>query len=270
MTPVPSEPFQPRVEAEPGELLPLPRALALALWAAAYLRGDCGPDDAADGARGTGHRHVEHTGLDLFDAMTGMRRLPLVGLRPVLPAPGRIAGLVGPPAAVAAALEAGQALVVTAGGIADATVVPSTATIGSAGAEGQVVRWESHPAPPGAPMPPPLGSGARERFLGALRRAAASAAHLDLVPEEPVPLSHLPADWTATPVPPGLDGPARHLLVLAARTLLLTRAELETSAALGAGAAHLAAQTSRTEILRTLSDAARDALVDAAGAAARV
>lgn len=256
--------------ADPRDLLPLPRALALGLWTAAYLRGDCGPDDAVDGARGTGHRHVEHTGLDLYDWMTGVRRLPLLSLRPVLPVPGRLAGLVGPPAAVTSALDEGQALVVTAGGIADMTVVASTETIGSAGAEGQVVRWAAHPAPPGAPMPPPLGSGTRELLLGDLRRAAASTVDLDLVPEEPIPLAHLPAGWTAVATPPGLDGPHRHLMLLAARTLLLARAELAAHDGPGqASTPHLAALSARTQILRSLEDAAREALVDVTGEASQ-
>lgn len=250
------------------DLVPLPRALALCLWTGAYLRGDCGPDDAVQGAHGTGHRHVEHLDLDLFDWMTAVRRLPLVAVRPVLPAPGRIAGLVGPPAAIAAALAAEQALVVTAGGIADSTLIPAAETIGSPGEEGLIVRWASHPAPPGAPMPPPPTDGARSRFLRALQQAARSTARLDLVPDEPIPLAHLPESWTAIALPPRTDPQAGHLLLLAARTLLLSGAELEAADPVGSartGTPGLAAQTSRTALLRELRDAAREALVDAVG-----
>lgn len=208
---------------------------------------------------------MEHLGEDLFTWMTGLRRIPLVGLRPVLPIPGRVAGLVGPPPAVVSALDAGQALVVTAGGIAVSTLVPATDTIGSPGGEGHVVRWTEFPAPVGAPMPPPLAPGAREAFLAALREAARSTAELDLVPEEPVPLAQLPAGWTAIVPPSGMDGPARHLLVLAARTLLLTEAELDTAdplASVGSGPPSRAGQSARGAILRSLHEAARDAVVD--------
>ena len=228
------------------DLVPLPRALALCLWTGAYLRGDCGPDDAVQGAHGTGHRHVEHLDLDLFDWMTAVRRLPLV----------------------AAALAAEQALVVTAGGIADSTLIPAAETIGSPGEEGLVVRWASHPAPPGAPMPPPPTDGARSRFLRALQQAARSTARLDLVPDEPIPLAHLPEGWTAIALPPRADPQAGHLLLLAARTLLLSGAELGAADPVDSartGTPGLAAQTSRTALLRELRDAAREALVDAVG-----
>src|SRR5699024_5946602 len=81
------------------------------LWAAAYLRGDAGPDDAAELSLGVGHHAVGGEGEDLFDWMTGLRRLPLAQLRLVLPRPGRIAGLVGPPSALPAAVEAEQGVV---------------------------------------------------------------------------------------------------------------------------------------------------------------
>src|SRR5690625_7059087 len=72
------------------DLLALPRAAVLMLWTAAYLRGDVGPDDAAELSLGVGHHAVGGEGEDLFDWMTGLRRLPLAQLRLVLPRPGRI------------------------------------------------------------------------------------------------------------------------------------------------------------------------------------
>lgn len=253
------------------DLLPLPRALALSLWASSYLRGDCGPDDAVLGAHGHGHRHVEHAGEDLFDWMTSVRRLPLPALRPALPTPGRIAGLPGPPAAVTAALEAGQAVVVTAAGLAEQTLVPATEVIGSEGAEGIVVRWDVI-AGTGRSVAPPGGSGAREAFLQALRRAARGTTRLDLVPDEPLAASSLPASWTAIEAPRHLDRSAAHLLVLSARTLVLTEAELAADALDGPRTGALGVQTlaARTALLRELHDAARDALVDVTALASTV
>lgn len=251
------------------DLLPLPRALALSLWTASYLRGDCGPDDAVHAATGQGHRHVEQSGIDLFDWMTQVRRLPIPGLLPLLPEPGRIAGLVGPPSAVSVALEASQALVVSAAGIAEQTLVPVTEVIGSTGAEGVVVQWDLVRAPFGRSVAHPGGSGARETFLKALRDAAHGSTRLDLVPEEPVEPSYLPASWTAIQRPRHLDAQTLHLLTLAARTLVLTDAELASDDldSPRTGAVGLQALGARTRLLRELRDAARDALVDVAGAA---
>lgn len=247
------------------DAIPLPRATALALWTGAYLRGDCGPDDAVAAARGTGHRRrprelVEEQGEDLFDWMVGVRRLPLVQLRAVLPEPGRIAGLVGPPTAITAALEAGQAVVVTAAGLAEHTLVPSVLAPG-AGSEGTVIGWQRIPGRGDALAPAPGASGARTAFLRALQGAAASAAHLDIVPDEPVSLAHLPANWTAVAAPPHLPADRLHLLLLAARTLLLTDQELAGDAE-RPGVVGLAQSTARTSVLRELREAAREAVVD--------
>src|SRR5690606_37991512 len=88
-------------EAAAGrDLVALPRAAVLMLWTAAYLRGDLGPDDAARMSHGVGRSGPSGEGTDLFEWMTALRRLPLAQLRLVLPAPGRLAGLVGPPPVV--------------------------------------------------------------------------------------------------------------------------------------------------------------------------
>lgn len=251
-----------------GDRIALPRATALALWAASFLRGESAPDDALAAAHGTGDRHEEHLGEDLFDWLVSLRNLPLGSVRPVLPLPGRIAGLIGPPPAVVAALEAEQALIVTAGGIGVSTLVPAVQEIGSDGAVGIVVRWESFAAPQGAPMPPSPTAGGRERLLGALRAAARSTERLDLVPDAPVPLTHLPSAWTAVDMPPGAPAPQAQLLHVAAHTMLLAAQEIEhldpiLTARTGTPA--LSAQTSREALLRELHDAAREAVVDIVG-----
>lgn len=240
------------------DLVALPRAAVLLLWAAAYLRGDIGPDDAAELSHGTGRSGPGSEGTELFDWLTSLRRLPLAQPRLVLPQPGRIAGLVGPPTAITAALEAEQAVVVTAAGIADHTLVPSITDATTR--RGQVVTWTRHPAPMGAMLAPPASSGsAREELLHALRRAASSSVDLDLVPEEPV-LDRVPEHWTATGLPRHLGGEDAHLLVLAARTLLLTRGELEDGSS---DALLLEEARTRRALLVELQDAAREAVVDA-------
>lgn len=242
----------------PRDLVPLPRAASLLLWAGAYLRGDVGPDDAVSIAHGAGHRRRGAEGEDLFDWMTQLRRLPLAQARLVLPQPGRIAGLIGPPAAITRAVMAEQAIVVTAAGLGEHTLIPEVEELGADGTRGVEVTWSRIPGTAAQVAPPANSSGAREELLRALRRAADGSTHLDLVPEEPIPQAALPAGWTAAGLPRHVPGPARHLLTLAARTLLLTRTELAAESA----APSLSGASRREQILRELADASREALVD--------
>lgn len=244
------------------DALALPRAAALVLWTAAYLRGDIGPDDAAVLSQGSGHRQTTGGGEDLFDWMTSLRRLPLAQVHLVLPVAGRIAGLVGPPEAVASALEAEQAIVVSAAGMADHTLVPLTDALGPDGTSGTLVSWRRIPARGGAPAPVPSSGGARDQFLRSLQRAASGTVELDLVPEEAIGLQALPATWTSVPLPRHVGPAAEHLLTLAARTLLLADQELDTGSALTRG---LGEETERREVLRDLRDGAREALTETVG-----
>lgn len=249
-------------EAAAGrDLVPLPRAAVLMLWTAAYLRGDMGPDDAAQLSHGVGRSGPSGHGEDLFSWMSALRRLPLAQLRLVLPVPGRLAGLVGPPAAIGQALEAGQAIVVTAAGIADHTLVPEVTAVEVEGRAAHAVTWHRHPAPLGAHLPPAAhGTGAREQLLRALQRAATGSIELDLVPEEPVPPARIPHTWISTALPRHVDAQSAQLLVLASRTLLLTSAEIEE----GHGhTVHLAEALARRGLLDELQEAAREALVEA-------
>src|SRR5699024_308432 len=248
-------------EAAAGrDLVALPRAAVLMLWTAAYLRGDLGPDDAAQMSYGVGRSGPSGQGEDLFTWMTSLRRLPLAQLRLVLPVPGRIAGLVGPPAAIGPALEAEQAIVVTAAGIADHTLIPVLTPVEHERRAVTAVTWQQVPAPVGAQVAPTASSGsAREELLHALRRTAGGSVDLDLVPEEPVEPARIPQGWISTALPRHLEPSAAHLLVLAARTLLLTRAEIEE----GHGhTVHLAEALTRRGLLDELHDAARSALVE--------
>lgn len=249
-------------EAAAGrELVALPRAAVLALWASTYLRGDLGPDDAADMSFGVGRSGPGDAGVDLFDWMTGLRRLPLAQLRLALPVPGRLAGLVGPPAALPAAIEAESAIVVTAAGIADHTLIPVIVPIGHPSGSVSAVSWIRHDAPVGAHVLPAASSGhARQELLLALRRAAEGSVELDLVPDEPVEAARIPATWISTALPRHVDSGDAHLLVLAARTLLLTRSEIDD----GHGhTVHLAEALARRGLLDELHEAARSALVEA-------
>lgn len=249
-------------EAAAGrDLVALPRAAVLMLWVSAYLRGDMGPDDAAQMSFGVGRSGPSGEGEDLFGWMTALRRLPLAQLRLVLPAPGRLAGLVGPPAAIPLALEVEQAIVVTAAGIADHTLIPVISPVEHEGRAASAVTWARVPAPVGTQVPPAATSGsARQELLHALRRAANGSVELDLVPDEPVEPARIPSSWISTALPRHIDSSAAHLLVLASRTLLLTRAEIDE----GHGhTVHLAEALARRGLLDELHEVARGALVEA-------
>src|SRR5699024_2604261 len=82
--------------------------------------------------------------------------------RPVLPRPGRTAALVGPPSALPAAIEAEQAVVVTAAGIADHTLVPEIEPVADRGRRGFEVSWSRFDAPLGQHVAPAAAGGARE------------------------------------------------------------------------------------------------------------
>ncbi|WP_193104522.1 hypothetical protein [Brachybacterium sp. FME24] len=249
-------------EAAAGrDLVALPRAAVLMLWASTYLRGDLGPDDAAEMSFGVGRSGPSGEGEDLFSWMTALRRLPLAQLRLVLPRPGRIAGMVGPPAALPAALEAEQAIVVTAAGIADHTLIPVITPVEHPSGGVNAVSWIRLDAPLGTHVPPAASSGhAREELLRALRRAADGSIDLDLVPDEPVEPARIPSTWISTALPRHVEASSAHLLVLAARTVLLTRSEIDE----GHGhTIHLAEALTRRGLLDELHDVARGALVEA-------
>ncbi|GMA84929.1 hypothetical protein GCM10025868_01790 [Angustibacter aerolatus] len=132
----------------------LPRAALLAAWGSAVLDGRAGPDEARDVVQGSDEAHAVHTlpgaplgacdGGTLVDLLVDLRRQGVAGLRAVLPAPGEVLGLPGPPAVNAEALEAGECLVAVGGPFC--AVVPEVAEFGSALEPGAQVTWRVHAA----------------------------------------------------------------------------------------------------------------------------
>ncbi|WP_106506806.1 hypothetical protein [Brachybacterium timonense] len=248
------------------ELL-LPRAASLMLWAAACHRGDIGPDDAAILALGARRTGMDAAGEDLFDWLTSLRRIPLPRLRLLLPRPGRIAGLVGPPAAITEAISAGQAVLVAAADLADHTLIPHERVelgIGPDGEPGPVVRWHRHPAPLGRSVLPADGTG-REHLVHALRRAASSSLDWDLVPEEPIEDVRAPHGWAPALLPAYLEPTLVSQLILAARTMILVEDELVAG---NPQAVTLAEKDLRRDMLEDMRDAAVAALIDSTDRAA--
>ncbi|WP_058234016.1 hypothetical protein [Devriesea agamarum] len=271
-----------------GDLVALPRVSALSLWTAAYLAGQIGPDDALDQARGHGHRHEHVTGEDLFEWMVHRRQGPAKLLRVVLPVPGRLAGMQGPPEAVRDALKNAGALIVHDGQQSDHVLIACTEIVGSADDQLLQVTWKKYqvaePQPvvrsgpalsASAPVPvvgdaqshrvitnAPIADSmhvaqSREIFLRSLRHAAASMRAADLVPDEPVHPGLLPDTWVACELPSGSTDGHEHLLRIVSRTLLLT-AEAATSLPSPGMSAQDCEHHRR--VLRDLAGDARDAL----------
>ncbi|KRF17130.1 hypothetical protein ASG90_07350 [Nocardioides sp. Soil797] len=101
--------------------LPLDSA-RMAWWLSAWLRGDATPDDVLDGVLdGDAAHHVAGLPGDsgpqsLVLALGPLRRLGPTSAGLALPAAGDLTGLGGPPAFNAAALEAGEAVVLEGAG----------------------------------------------------------------------------------------------------------------------------------------------------------
>ncbi len=261
--------------------LPLPRAAALLLWAVQVLHARIGPDElaplvggqesfgadgersSADGAGPSADGIAPSADEDprlvhLDEWVMQLRRLPAAQVHLLLPRPGRIAGLVGPPPAVRAALASEQALLVSVAGIADHTLVPAIPERLSP-EQPLAVQWMRYRAPLGAHVPPLVrGGNAREAFLRALQRAARTSIDLDLVPDEPVPVDLIPEEWVDCPAPDLLPASILHILELASRTALLARTELSTGSAHTVSAAQ---SQQRHRILQELEEAALAAII---------
>lgn len=245
--------------------VPLPRAAGFALWSAEYLCGREAPDDAA----GRIAAHTEQTGADPFELLVSLRDVERPGLRLLLPLPGRLEGLVGPPAANEAALAAEQAVLATSGPLSDHLLVPTVTvhgpdagTVADDGADRAVrVAWERHPT---AARPVPGGSPeaeARLRLQQVMTAAAGTVQDLGLVPEDFAQVDSLPDDWARTPLPRSVDVPTGDYLLLTAEVLLLARTALADSAeATGDAGAGAWALGKREQVMRELADAARSAL----------
>ena len=225
------------------DLIPAPRLGLLSSGAHGVLRGDLSADALTTSVDGP-----EFFLAPPFDLSAWLMELQLMD-RPVvnllLPAPGRIAGLVGPPAAITAALAAGQALVA-----ADGATAQHTLTAHRQDPHHRTLVVERFAAPPARRVPPQRLDGARERLFHALDAAARRAHHLDLVPDEPVPDALVPEGWMLIEPHAGLTDPFTHVARIAGRTYLQAEQLL--------GENSLSDQ--HRALLTNLADASRDAL----------
>ena len=234
----------------------LPPAGRLAAWGSAALLGQLSPDDAADGVAGPDdpvHRVAGLPGepepVTLPYALGRLRALGATSLRLVLPRPGDVAGLPGPPEFNTEALAVGAAVVATGG--CTLALLPVTRA-----------QWSAHRVD--ADHRTPLDLRAAEQELGrAIREGAAELTRLDVAAWDPAAAEVLDRGHGRRSALPGsAGGEAHRVLALALRI----SAVVEVAAA-GEGRVVTGAEVgARARVLRDLDDAARHAVEAACSA----
>lgn len=231
-----------------------PASLRLALWYDAWLAGAAAPDDAVAAIAGEGVHHVvglpdEPEPVPLGLALGLLRRAGATRAALALAVPGDLVGLAGPPELNAAALDAGEAVVVEGAGVA---LVPRTAGRGTV--------WTMHQAQTRRPLPDPQEAAVtlRQQLLAAANTLAA----LDVArwrPEVADELIDLRATRMRYAAPAGLDSAAHALLEQGLRCLrIVDLAGEDDGGAVSAGEAE-----ARRSALLPLARAARRAVVAA-------
>lgn len=246
------------------------------MWASAWLHAHAAPDDVIDALHAWAQRHevaavddATATSLDLPgpDAAPGSvvgllaaaRHAGASGARLVLPVSGDVRGLPADAALTPAALDSGEAVVLTG---AELALVPAAV------AEG-VLRWTLFS--PG-PLPPseeaPL-SEAEHGLRGAVRQAATTLVELDVARHRPGVRAEI-ADRldrrVRPPWPEGVPGRALRVLDQADEVeAILAAAEGDQPG----GALSVTATRARSEALRPLHIMVRDARRAATAAAVR-
>jgi hypothetical protein len=228
----------------------LPAAARLAAWGGAALAGSVSLDDAAARVAGPAdapHRVFglpgESAGVNIAYALGRLRATGVPGLRLVLPRPGDVAGLPGPPAFNERAVARGATVLTVGGG------TPLAVLDESRGA------WTVHAVDPDPRTP--LGLREAERELGRLMREATDLLmNLDVARWEPAAaeiLAHQSSQVHVPALPMTFPPRAHYVLETAQRVALI----VETARASDGGAVSAAEARVRSQALRELDAAAR-------------
>jgi hypothetical protein len=240
---------------------------ALVAWGNAWLSGHVGLDEAVDAIEQVSERHVitgvpgETGEVTLRRGLGALRVAGMTALKLALPVPGDLLGLTGPPELNAAALEAGEAVLIT---LREGPVglVPGEDRRGSSYVG---VRWNVLNARPGVPDVPSLPEADHQLTL-ALRDATEALATVEDVsdwrPELAEALSVVRESNRGEPaggLAPGYPARAHRVAALAGRlTVVVELARKVESEGLTAEQ-----MRRRSEALRLLDHAVRRARVAA-------
>jgi len=259
-------------------VLELPRSVRLAAWGTAVLGGQATLEAAVRAVTGDDEPHTVGAddrvalaaGAGLADVLGRLADLGTPGLRVVLPAPGDVAGLSGPPAFNVAALAAGECVLsepVTQGWAAALAMplglVPQVTLFGSAWEPGALVEWRVHPVnPPRVTVVGTLAEAERE-LREALIAATDTLARLDVARWRDDAADRVAAVREGTlpdrALPPSAPGRTARVLATAARVRAIVELAAEDDGAAVTG--HEAQQ--RSAALRALDGVSRRALAAA-------
>ena len=227
----------------------LPSAGRLAAWGSAALAGAVSPDEAADAVAGRDDPAHRVTGIPgeeqpvvLSYALARLRSLGATGLRLVLPRPGDVNGLPGPPDFNRAALDAGAAVLTT--GTCRVGLIPT----------GRCA-WSALPVSEGRP-PTETVRTAELDLARAVREATDLLTRLDVARWDPA-ADALGSGHSATrALPSSADTAAHRLLAQALRISAVVEVARGSQGAAASGGQIV----SRDQALRALDDAVRRAI----------
>jgi hypothetical protein len=247
------------------------------VWASAWLQGTAAADDVLDALSAWETEH--HIGA--FDALTAarlelptrdepaaapamllaaLRRVGVQGGGLVLPVPGDVRGLGGESEFAAAAMTAGEAVVL---GEANVGLVPQPVADG-------ILRWTVFACPDGPPREQMPITEAETELAGSMRAAATALSELGVAKHRPNVRSEIAGITNSRPRPSWPAGmPSRAERVLARADELEAILTVAASDAPGAALSAPAARARET-VLRPLQHAVRGARASAVDEAVRV
>ncbi len=233
-------------------------------WGNAVLAGEVSPDTAADRIQGEDRLHrIDRAGavgqtLPMF--LAALRTQGVRGLLLVLPVPGDLRGLPGPPAFNGPALDAGEAVLLL--GAEPVGMVPELTLTDPDGPPGVAVHWAAHSVEPRIGTNLPSLGEAELQLTETLREVTEALACLDLArwrPQIAESLAGIRAGNGTVGLAPGYPGRAHRVLASAQRISAIA-ALVEEDHDAGVGTGILGA---RDALLRQLSGAARYATLAA-------
>jgi hypothetical protein len=260
-------------------VLELPRSVRLAAWGTAVLGGRAPVEAAVRAVTLDDEPHTVTSAEDLLGLPGGtglaavlgrLTDLGVPGLRVVLPAPGDVAGLPGPPPVNSAAVAAGECVLtepVAQGWAADLAaplaLVPEVTAFGSAWEPGAMVEWAVHRVNP--PRVTVVGSlaEAERQLREALVAATETLARLDVARWRDDAADRVAAvrdgSLPTGALPPSAPGRTARVLAMAARVRAIVELAAEDD---GAAVSGYEAQQ-RSAALRDLDGVSRRALAAA-------